>query len=170
MNRQIIKKVVLIVCSLYIILKGSCSYGQAISHSAMRYAVVIKESTYYGLSNQQLTLLKGDTREVVFTCNRMISGIKNNLANREINSILGQNYPNPASDVTMIGYRIPANGMITINLFDIFGRQIDTIEHCQRSPGEYMVEYNVSNLKNGIYYYNVDNQNAFYGRKLIVLK
>ena len=100
----------------------------------------------------------------------MISGIKNNLANREINSILGQNYPNPASDITMIGYIVPANEMITINLFDIFGRQIDTIEHCQRSPGEYMVGYNVSNLKNGIYYYNVDNQNAFYGRKLIVLK
>lgn len=118
----------------------------------------------------QPSLSKGDKREVVFTCNKMISGIKNNLANREINSILGQNYPNPASDITMIGYIVPANGMITINLFDIFGRQIDTIEHCQRSPGEYMVGYNVSNLKNGIYYYNVDNQNAFYGRKLIVLK
>jgi hypothetical protein len=41
MKRQIIKRAAFIICSLFIILKDSCSYGQAISHSAMRYAVVI---------------------------------------------------------------------------------------------------------------------------------
>ena len=120
--------------------------------------------------NGQPSLSKGDTREVVFTCNGLITGTETPELNKSENSLLGQNYPNPASGITMINYKVPESSIIAINLFDINGRFVDNIEHCFRSPGQYNVTYDVSLLKSGIYCYSMNSRNSVSTMKLIVSK
>lgn len=135
-------------------------------------AAVVKENfaLLYVWYTGQDALKKGDTRKVIFTCNRLLTGVKNTVQRENGPLFLGQNYPNPASCITMIDYTVPVSSMITIDLFDINGRFIDRMEHCRRTPGSYRITYNVSRLENGIYYYRASIGNSRSTMKLVVLK
>lgn len=84
---------------------------------------------------------------------------------------LYQNYPNPFNPVTNIQYQVPEYSFVSLRVFDIFGREIQTLVSGYIQPGHYQVEFDGSKLANGIYYYQLKtlNSNRLTG-KMILLK
>ena len=50
---------------------------------------------------------------------------------------LDQNYPNPFNSFTIIRFSSPKSGLITLKIFDLLGREIDTLLNEKRAAGEY---------------------------------
>lgn len=83
---------------------------------------------------------------------------------------LNQNYPNPFNPVTNISYNIPAKSPVTIRVFDSLGRLVSTLVDELKTPGNYRVTFDGSNLSSGIYFYQMTTNKTSETRKLILLK
>ena len=68
---------------------------------------------------------------------------------------LYQNYPNPFNPVTNIKFSIPEQGVVTLKVFDITGREIALLVNQHLSAGTYNYDYNASNLASGVYFYRI---------------
>jgi hypothetical protein len=71
---------------------------------------------------------------------------------------LEQNYPNPFNPSTIIRFAIPIVGalsevetQVTLKVYDVLGREVAVLVNEQKSPGNYEVTFNGSNLSSGIY-------------------
>ncbi len=73
---------------------------------------------------------------------------------------LSQNYPNPFNPVTDIKYQVPEYSFVSLRVFDIFGREVQTLVNDYIQPGYYQVEFDGSNLASGIYYYQLKTINS----------
>ena len=72
------------------------------------------------------------------------------------NFFLGQNYPNPFNPSTVINYNIPQDSYVKIKLYDNTGREVRTLLSEFISAGYYTINFNVSDLASGIYFYNIN--------------
>ncbi|MCO6472904.1 MAG: T9SS type A sorting domain-containing protein [Melioribacteraceae bacterium] len=68
---------------------------------------------------------------------------------------LFQNYPNPFNPVTIIEYELPTEGIVTLKIYDLLGKEISTLVNGHKNPGRYSVEFNAENLPSGIYFYRL---------------
>ncbi|MGA9292102.1 MAG: T9SS type A sorting domain-containing protein, partial [Ignavibacteriaceae bacterium] len=69
---------------------------------------------------------------------------------------LTQNYPNPFNPSTTISYQLPKDGMVTLKIFDMLGREVATlINNEQKTVGRYDVSFNANNLASGVYIYQL---------------
>lgn len=69
---------------------------------------------------------------------------------REI--VLMQNYPNPFNPSTTIEYHISQNGLVTLKIFDILGKEIKTLVNKNVTPGYYSVTFDGSRYASGLYF------------------
>lgn len=83
---------------------------------------------------------------------------------------LNQNYPNPFNPVTKIKYDIPLNGNVSIKIYDINGRLINTLINEYKTAGRYEIDFNGKNLSSGLYYYKIESGNFSQVRKMILIK
>jgi hypothetical protein len=56
----------------------------------------------------------------------------------------------------------------TISIFDITGKLVDNVINRVTTSGSQSVEYNTSNLNNGIYIYKISSENEDITGKLII--
>jgi tetratricopeptide (TPR) repeat protein len=80
------------------------------------------------------------------------------------------NYPNPFNPVTTIKYKIPEDGLVTLKIFDILGREIKTLVSEYKSGGEYSVDFNASGLVSGVYISQLRMNDFVQSKKMILLK
>jgi hypothetical protein len=64
-------------------------------------------------------------------------------------------YPNPASSSIAIPLSLSESSDVAITVFDIEGRQLQSIQQGNLSAGEHLLNLALENLSNGIYYYAV---------------
>ena len=83
---------------------------------------------------------------------------------------LGQNYPNPFNPSTVIKYSIPFNSFVQIKVFDVIGREINTLVKGQMNAGTYNITLNADNMPSGIYFYRIEAGNFVQTKKMILLK
>jgi flagellar hook assembly protein FlgD len=83
---------------------------------------------------------------------------------------LSQNYPNPFNPTTHFGFQIANFGFVSIKIYDINGREIETIVNGHLNQGTYEVEWNASNYPSGVYYYTMTAGEFKDTKKMIVLK
>ena len=83
---------------------------------------------------------------------------------------LHQNYPNPFNPTTIISYSIPVSTHVSVVIFDILGRKIHTLINEQKSPGNYSLNFNGSNLSSGVYLYKLQTKNFTNVKKLLIIK
>lgn len=79
-----------------------------------------------------------------------------------------QNYPNPFNPVTTIKYNIPEDGFVNLVVYDILGRQLETLINAHQTAGTYSVTYDFSKFSTGIYFYRL-NVNGFSDVKRMML-
>ncbi|MHC1737085.1 MAG: T9SS type A sorting domain-containing protein [Ignavibacteriaceae bacterium] len=83
---------------------------------------------------------------------------------------LSQNYPNPFNPTTTISYDLPANSMVSITVFDVLGRELETIVNELQQAGNHKVNFNGSNLSSGVYYYKINAGEFVSVKKMILIK
>jgi hypothetical protein len=83
---------------------------------------------------------------------------------------LSQNYPNPFNPSTKIKYSIPHISFVTLKIYDILGREIETLVNEEKNVGFYEVNFDASKLASGIYFYKLTAENFTDIKKLILIK
>lgn len=95
--------------------------------------------------------------------------------NTEYNQIpeqfsLSQNYPNPFNPSTKINFAIPKSGLVTLKVYDILGREVKTLVNEIKSPGNYAIGFNGSELTSGVYFCRMQSAGFSDVKKLVLLK
>jgi hypothetical protein len=68
---------------------------------------------------------------------------------------LEQNYPNPFNPTTQIRFTLNSAQPVTINVYDILGRMVSSVNAGMLSPGTHNMTFNANGLSSGIYLYTV---------------
>ncbi|MFO7613456.1 MAG: T9SS type A sorting domain-containing protein [Bacteroidales bacterium] len=64
-------------------------------------------------------------------------------------------YPNPFTTQFSLGFELPSDGQVAIQLFDQCGRMVNQINHSSLSAGTHQLQIDGSTLAPGIYFYHV---------------
>jgi hypothetical protein len=65
---------------------------------------------------------------------------------------LSQNYANPFNPSTMIDYDLPKAGMVTMKVYDLYGREVATLVNSVKEAGTQHAVFNGSRLASGVYF------------------
>lgn len=90
-------------------------------------------------------------------------------------SSLQQNYPNPFNSSTVIRYSVPQNSKVSIRVFDVTGREVESLVSNEVQTGDHQVQFSSNNVASGMYVYQLvstDNNGLtnIQSKKLMVLK
>jgi hypothetical protein len=83
---------------------------------------------------------------------------------------LFQNYPNPFNPKTNIKYQIKNNSFVSIKIFDILGKEVETLVNEKQSSGMYEVSWDASQYPSGVYFYRLVTDGFTDTKKMILLK
>jgi beta-xylosidase len=81
-----------------------------------------------------------------------------------------QNFPNPFNPKTRISFDIPVFTNISINVYDITGRHVQTLIDEEKTPGRYTILFDGSYLSSGMYLYQLRASNFEQMNKMLLLK
>jgi photosystem II stability/assembly factor-like uncharacterized protein len=98
--------------------------------------------------------------------------------------VLYQNYPNPFNPGTTIKFDIPqinrpllsqggvswSDGVVSLKIYDILGREVASLINTQLRPGIYSVTWKADNFPSGIYFYKLSAGQYTQARSMILLK
>ena len=110
---------------------------------------------------------------------------------------LSQNYPNPFNPVTKIKFSVPqvrhlfggssplakqireaslgglpaaAGDLIQLKVYDVMGREVQTLVNESLKPGTYEATFDGSALNSGVYFYKMTARNYSETRKMLMIK
>jgi hypothetical protein len=83
---------------------------------------------------------------------------------------LQQNYPNPFNPSTTIRFSLPKSGYVTLKVYDILGREVETLVDGNRTAGAYSVEWTPKNLASGMYLYRIEAGAFSEVKKLLLVR
>lgn len=84
---------------------------------------------------------------------------------------LRQNHPNPFNAQTTIEYALPHATHVTIDIFDLLGKKVNTLVDEQKEAGEYRLVWNAQQAAAGVYFYRMKTADGFSAmRKLVLVK
>ena len=86
-----------------------------------------------------------------------------------------QNHPNPFNPVTMLQYDLPEDGFVNITIYNMMGRQINTLVSGQQNAGYKSIQWNATNnigqpVSAGLYLYTIQAGNFRQTKKMVLLK
>jgi photosystem II stability/assembly factor-like uncharacterized protein len=83
---------------------------------------------------------------------------------------LFQNYPNPFNPTTNIRYQITNSKLVILKIFDILGKEVETLVNEKQSPGTYEVDWNASQYPSGVYFYKLQSGDFVDTKRMILVK
>ncbi|MBS1494259.1 MAG: T9SS type A sorting domain-containing protein [Bacteroidetes bacterium] len=83
---------------------------------------------------------------------------------------LYQNFPNPFNPTTTINYELRASNFVALKVFNLQGKEIQTLVNKKQNIGVYSIEFNGSNLSSGIYFYSLQTDNFKETKKMLLVK
>ncbi|HEY9113530.1 MAG TPA: T9SS type A sorting domain-containing protein [Bacteroidales bacterium] len=116
----------------------------------------------YGAGNKDVWLLHVDADGQV--------GLDENIYPTSSGFELKQNYPNPFNGSATIEYSIPTSGIVSLKIYDLTGRLINTLVNEQTSAGKHFIQISSNGLEAGIYYYRLQSGNFDSTKKFILNK
>jgi len=104
----------------------------------------------------------------------VVTGINDSQPNEIKNYALQQNYPNPFNPSTIINYQLPHSSFVSLKIYDILGREVETLVNKEQNAGKYTVSFNSNirgfTLPTGIYLYRLQAGNYVETKKMILMK
>ena len=88
---------------------------------------------------------------------------------------LSQNYPNPFNATTSIEFSLNKADDVTLSIYDILGRKINTLHDGQLQAGTHNIIWNGANrtgepVSSGVYFYRLENSEGSQSKQMILLK
>ena len=85
-------------------------------------------------------------------------------------TFLQPNYPNPFNPTTTIEYGLASNQQVTIGIYDLLGRKVETLVDDYEPAGLYELTWNAGALPSGIYFYRITTDGYSKTREMMILK
>jgi len=83
---------------------------------------------------------------------------------------LEQNYPNPFNPNTKIIYQIKERTQVELKIFDILGREVETLVNEEKPAGSYEITWYAEQLPSGVYFYQLKAGEYINTKKMILLR
>lgn len=83
---------------------------------------------------------------------------------------LSQNFPNPFNPGTIIRYQLPATSNVQLEVFDMLGRKVATLENGLVQAGTHEVYFDASGFSSGIYIYRLNTGQQVLTRQMVLVK
>lgn len=106
------------------------------------------------------------TWAIAYFCKNPSLGIRYPFMSKKITS----NYPNPFHFTTTISFSLFYTEYVTLQVFDIFGREIATLVDGELNPGEHSVVFDAKELPSGVYFYRLTTPTFSQTKLMEVLK
>lgn len=128
----------------------------------------------FGTYNVQITGTEpGGVRNHTRTYQLVVSslvGISENENNAPVKYALEQNYPNPFNPVTKINYFVEKAGFVKLTVFDVTGREVQSLVNGNINAGSYSVDFDAAKLNSGMYFYKLEAGDYKEVKKMILIK
>jgi len=118
------------------------------------------------------TLMSNEIRNVSFDASDVLSldGVM-----LPLEFALGQNYPNPFNPSTKIQYALAKDGFVSVNIYDLMGRNIKSLINTGQVAGYYEINWNATNnngevVPAGMYFYMIRAGEFTSTKKMVLLK
>jgi photosystem II stability/assembly factor-like uncharacterized protein len=83
---------------------------------------------------------------------------------------LSQNYPNPFNPTTNIKFAIPKAAFVKLTVFDMLGREVETLVNENLNAGTYNADWNASKFSSGVYFYKIQTGSFSEIKRMILVK
>ena len=83
---------------------------------------------------------------------------------------LSENYPNPFNPSTVINYQLPKDGVVTVKIYDVLGKEVKTLVDGYKTTGKYSVSFDASKFASGIYFYQLRAGSFISTKKMLLVK
>lgn len=123
--------------------------------------------------NRQITIIKNKSykfKYIAGTSEFIEKSIEEIKANVPAEFRLYNNFPNPFNPTTTIKFSIPYNSNVSLKIYDLLGREVESLLSDYKNAGTYEITFNASNLASGIYFYRITTDKNSDTKKLMLLK
>ena len=83
---------------------------------------------------------------------------------------LFQNYPNPFNPTTSIRYDIPNSSHVSIMVYDVTGKTVETLVDQQLEAGRYEATWDATRYSSGIYFYKIITADFSSVKRMVLIK
>ncbi len=97
---------------------------------------------------------------------RTVTGIKKN----DIDKGNLSNYPNPFNGTTTINYSVISSSAVELDVYNVLGVKVATLEAGTKAAGSYSIEWNAQNLQEGIYLLQLKLNDQVITKKIMINK
>lgn len=84
--------------------------------------------------------------------------------------LIAWNYPNPFNASTTIEYSLPAAANVTIEIFDILGRKVETLFDGYQQAGQHRLTWDAADMSSGVYLYKINAGGLSETKQMLLLK
>ncbi|HEX2787680.1 MAG TPA: alpha/beta fold hydrolase [Ignavibacteria bacterium] len=138
--------------------------------------------SFLGTNPHVLPILKKGTNKIFFNESYIDIPMKNaigtdnmttNIQSRESEeTTLFDNSPNPFNPSTKIKFSLPAdyNGMVTLKIYDIVGREVATLVNQSLAGGLHEYNWNATTFASGMYFFRLSTDNFVGVKKMMLIK
>jgi hypothetical protein len=84
--------------------------------------------------------------------------------------VLYQNYPNPFNPMTVIRFSLPRRENVTLEVFDVLGRDVAMLVNEQMEASEHSVIFDASGLTSGVYFCRLQAGKFVSLKKMVLIR
>ncbi len=81
---------------------------------------------------------------------------------------LDQNVPNPANGSTIIRYNIANSADVALEVYDVTGKLVETVDQGQQSAGQHQFDLNTTTYAPGVYFYTLNVDGVKVTRRMVI--
>ena len=134
--------------------------GRKIVATSKGEYMIVGYTESYGAGNRDLYLIKLASESV---------GIDEDIINPE-SVKLSQCFPNPFNASTIIKYELPYQTQVTIEIFNILGQQVTSLQDALQPAGYHQVIWQPEDTPSGIYFYKLQAGDYIETKKMMLVK
>ncbi len=125
--------------------------------------------TWYVAADSNIVLLGAGEDGFLLLDNTLVSPYS--VANGTPHSVgLSQNYPDPFNPTTIIDYRLSNDSFVSLVIYDILGRRVETLIDGVEQAGSHSILFNGNKLPSGVYFYQLEAEGESLARKMVLLR
>jgi len=139
---------------------------------------IISKSLFWTFTNDFVVTMKQEQDGYIYATlyssgtliriKHYVNGIISNSLHE--NFSLEQNYPNPFNPATSISFTIPKENFVSLKIYDVLGKEVQTLVNGNKVPGDYKIKWDASNFPSGVYFYKLTVNNQSIEKKMVLIK
>lgn len=120
--------------------------------------------------NAQGNLIASTEGMGVFRTTSVVTEVNDGKIDNPTVFAVSDNYPNPFNPSTTISFTLPTNSYVSLKIFDVLGKEVESIVNEYLAAGTHSVHWNANNMASGVYFYRVQAGVFVETKKLILEK